>query len=460
MTENKSLNVGQQSLLGYLPATVIQNIIENRLDFGSRDSDWKNSMPQHYMMKTVALFADISGFTKLGEAYAKKGRIGPEFLAFSLNRYMDELINIIGKSGGDIFKFAGDALLVIWPELKKGTINLTEACQRAIQCGLEIQSKLHNVELAGGQKLSIKVGIGVGECTILVVGGQFRRCEYLSVGEALAQSCICETKALGGGETICHENVKNLVPNVFEYELCTGVDAYGNPYDDAEGRFYRIKRQLGERIATKADTYLMRSQFSSEKIIQKSHLLKSFVPAAITNYLDIEKESWSREIRLVSIMFFKLSISLEDTRTTEGVQLIQKITNCVQRCIYRTRGALNKFLMDEKGSLMLICWGLPPMSANDDHVKAVYTGLSLMEHLKEYNCGALMGITTGTCFTGVVGASGGRREYSLLGGVVNLSARFMQKSCEKAKEHKFKYLCLLDETTKDVSLLLLLFNKI
>jgi len=412
--ENKSLNVGQQSLLGYLPATVIQNILDGKIDF-NKVGDWSKSMPQHYMMHTVSLFADISGFTKLGEAFAKKGRIGPEFLAFSLNRYMEQLINIIGKNGGDIFKFAGDALLVIWPEAKKGTNNLAESCQRAIQCGLEIQSKLHNQEIAGGQSLSIKVGIGVGEATILVVGGQFRRCENLAVGEALAQACICETKALGGGETICHENVKNLVPNVFVYEECTGVDSYGHPLDDSEGKFFRIKSMKGERIAIKADTYLMRSQFSSEKIIQKLHLLKSFVPAAISIYLDLEKENWSKEIRLLSILFLNLTISLEDTRTNQGVARIQKIVNCVQRCIYRTRGALNKFLLDDKGSVMLCCWGLPPISASDDHVRAVNTGLSLIESLKEYDCGAWMGITTGTCFTGVCGTIGGRREYSLLG---------------------------------------------
>ena len=48
--------------------------------------------------KVGVIFADISGFTKLGEAFAKKGRIGPEFLAFSLNRYMEQLINIIGRN--------------------------------------------------------------------------------------------------------------------------------------------------------------------------------------------------------------------------------------------------------------------------------------------------------------------------------------------------------------------------
>ena len=80
----KTLDIGQQSLLGYLPAIVIKNILDDK-------NDLSNNLPYHYLMNTVSLFADISGFTKLAESFAKKGRIGPEFLAFSLNRYMEQL---------------------------------------------------------------------------------------------------------------------------------------------------------------------------------------------------------------------------------------------------------------------------------------------------------------------------------------------------------------------------------
>jgi len=78
------LSVGQQSLLGYLPALIIQNILDRKIEI-------TGELPQYYVMHTVSLFADISGFTKLSEAFSKKGRIGPEFLAFSLNRYMEQL---------------------------------------------------------------------------------------------------------------------------------------------------------------------------------------------------------------------------------------------------------------------------------------------------------------------------------------------------------------------------------
>jgi len=108
----EKVKVGQTSLLGYLPAILIKKILEQK-------QSEKKKPPVTMPIETVSLFADISGFTKLSESFSKKGRKGSEFLAFCLNRYMELLINIIGKNGGDIIKFAGDALLVIWPQEKK-----------------------------------------------------------------------------------------------------------------------------------------------------------------------------------------------------------------------------------------------------------------------------------------------------------------------------------------------------
>lgn len=81
---DKELKLETQSLLGYLPALLIRDILEGKIDL-------KKKLPQFTTIHTVSLFADISGFTKLSETFSKKGRIGPEFLAFSLNRYMEIL---------------------------------------------------------------------------------------------------------------------------------------------------------------------------------------------------------------------------------------------------------------------------------------------------------------------------------------------------------------------------------
>ena len=51
-----------------------------------------------------------------------------------------------------------------------------------------------------------------------------------------------------------------------------------------------------------------------------------------------------------------------------------------------------------------------------------------------------IGITTGTVYAGVVGTSGSRREYSVLGDQANLAARLMSAACEENK-------ILIDEQT-------------
>ena len=70
---------------------------------------------------TVVL-ADISGFTKLADKLSKRpDGSGTEVLSSKLNKYFGRMIDMIYAGGGDVIKFAGDALLVVWRENKKKT---------------------------------------------------------------------------------------------------------------------------------------------------------------------------------------------------------------------------------------------------------------------------------------------------------------------------------------------------
>ena len=85
--------------------------------------------------------------------------------------------------------------------------------------------------------------------------------------------------------------------------------------------------------------------------------------------------------------------------------------------------------MDDKGSTLIVVFGLPPMAHQDDPVRAVATAATMRHELERINCKCNIGIGTGMIFAGVVGTSGSRREYSVLGDSVNLSARLMQAAC-------------------------------
>ena len=108
-------------------------------------------------METVVLFADISGFTNVSEACASMGMRGPEELSFCINRYMEGCIKNLSKYGGDVIKFVGDAMIVMWPTLPKskkgdGTTSFqhepgsnpnedderVNTIRKAIQCGFDI----------------------------------------------------------------------------------------------------------------------------------------------------------------------------------------------------------------------------------------------------------------------------------------------------------------------------------
>ena len=439
------VKVGQTSLLGYLPAILIKKILEQK-------QSEKKKPPLTMPIKTVSLFADISGFTKLSESFSKKGRKGSEFLAFCLNRYMELLINIIGKNGGDIIKFAGDALLVIWPQEKRG--DEINSCRRAVQCALQIITKLDKLEMIQGRVLSVKVGLGFGECKVLLVGGIFDRFECLVVGESMRQACTSECHCQGGGEVVVCESVYNLIQQFYDFEVAPPDLEHG----ESDGlQYYKlIKAKNTDKVKIRADAFLMRQKFSANEIKTKYNELKKFVPAAIAMYLDIEQEIWSKESRLLTIMFLNLSIDLKHTQTQDGLEHIQKIISIVQRCIYRTQGSLNKFLMDDKGSVLLIAWGLPPLSNHDDSLRAVLTGINLIQELQNYKsekwgaCGAKIGISTGYCFSGVCGNIGNRREYSVLGEIVNLAARYMQRSMKLCEQNKTNYQLLLCEHTKNL----------
>ena len=60
--------------------------------------------------EAAVLFSDISGFTKLtNRLIAERDKEGAEILNQIINRYFEELIDIIHRHAGDVMKFAGDA---------------------------------------------------------------------------------------------------------------------------------------------------------------------------------------------------------------------------------------------------------------------------------------------------------------------------------------------------------------
>ena len=102
-------------------------------------------------------------------------------------------------------------------------------------------------------------------------------------------------------------------------------------------------------------------------------------------------------------------------------------------------------VMDDKGSTLICIWGLCPFAHEDDAARAILTAMNMRrELLKIEGTWCNVGISTGEVFSGVVGTSGSRKEFSVLGDYVNLAARIMYQP----KKYKQTGKIFVDMNTK------------
>jgi class 3 adenylate cyclase len=196
----------------------------------------------------------------------------------------------LAKFGGDIIKFVGDAMIVMWPrshynkddpdsndEEEKVTV-----VRKAIQCACDIQKEMNNKKImADVTNLSVKIGIAFGKCALLYVGGVFDRSEFFTVGPALTYALKSEEQATAGGQILVSETAFKYVKNQF-YE---GEEIVS----DENKKFYRV---TGVKVGVRgrADAVLLKSQIKFDRIAGIQKNLKSCVPAAIMPYLEIGYE--------------------------------------------------------------------------------------------------------------------------------------------------------------------------
>jgi len=380
------MDAPHESISGYAPDWLLRRLAAAPEPFGEATAETGEA---------GVLFADISGFTALTERLAQRGGAGVETLIGILNRAFGALITQVYRHGGDILKFAGDALLAVWPA---GADGLAEAVARAAECALGMPSLVSGLAVPGETPLSIRVGIGAGPIRLAYVGGLNGRWETLVTGEplsglkgAMAQACPGEV--------------------VLSPEACfhVGNRASVVPLSDGVVRLQAWRSGSREPVAV-APTV-------TQAMVPA---LQGLIPGAVLARLAAGQQRWTAELRTATVIFANLPGLTAGTPLGEA----QAIALTLQRVLYRFEGSLNKLSVDEKGVSMVAAFGLPPLTHEDDAVRAVRAARDLQGALLELGVEASVGLATGRVFCGEVGNER-RREYTLIGDVVNLAARLM-----------------------------------
>ncbi len=343
----------------------------------------------------AVLFVDISGFTALTESFAALGPSGAEDISSILNNFYGQWIKIVKKYGGDVIKFAGDALLVIWQEP-----NLERATLRAAYTAIEARKELENFR-AGNNTLATRISIGAGEIGLTGLGGIFNRWEVLMTGEAIEQ--------VGYKQKLLQPGQISISPFAWDQ-----IKAYasGSPYEDGHMILNGINLQIPREALKKYDL--------REDCIPA---LRSYIPGAIAKRIDAGQSDWLAELRRVTSLFINIP---EMTRGTDTAAA-QNIAQILQGAIYRYEGSVNKISVDDKGVSLLAAFGLPPFSHEDDPLRGVLAAQDIKVAITELGMDCFIGITTGRVFCGVIGNEQ-RREYTINGDAVNLAARLMAAS--------------------------------
>lgn len=328
------------------------------------------------------LSADISGFTALSERLAEKGKAGAEEITDLINRCFTVLIECGHGYDGEVLKFGGDAILVLF----RGDGHET----RAGSAGLGMQEALRSLATARRAGLTMTVGVDVGPFDTFLVGSQHR--ELLISGPAASRVIELEGLASKGGTLMGRDLATALATTL------TDIGGGGL----LTGKYSPTKRPLG------------------------SGALDAYVPRAVAQQLGALRDAGG-EHRIASIGFVMIS-GVNDLLSVSGGEVVAQYLGEV---VDQTIGACRRFGASllhsdiaNDGAKLVIAAGAPiTMGYDEDALLQVALAITELDSPFDIR----VGVQRGRVFAGYLG-SVHRRTYTVMGDPVNTAARLLGKA--------------------------------
>jgi class 3 adenylate cyclase/tetratricopeptide (TPR) repeat protein len=335
----------------------------------------------------AVLLVDVAGFTPLAEAWGRRGGRGTEDLTELLNAVLGAMVDEIAARGGEVWKFAGDALLAAW-------VGDDEAVDtaRAAACGWALHEVAARAARAREVPIQLSVAVAAGELRVLLLRGRADRWEHVPLGPAIAELAAALRQARAGETLLSPTALRHL------------------PVDVEPG---------GARLRRAPEVSPLVPLPPPPLVGDLTPLLHPSVRGRLSG-----EEQWLDELRQVSVVFARV-----DAAPDTPVEALQAAFVALCETTAAFGGVVDKLTSDDKGLLAISAWGLPPMAHADDPARAVHAALRLHDALAAAGWRAGIGVATGRVFCGVVG-SAARREYTVIGDTVNLAARLMQQAAD------------------------------
>ncbi len=353
-----------EAFAAYVSPLLIERIACDRPVFGQ---------PFAAEFEGAVLFSDITGFTGLTERIEASGPDGVERLSGQLNACFSRLIQIVDEHGGTVVKFAGDALLAVWPAEE---VCLEEAARCAANCARAIVTAP-----TAEASFAVKASVGAGGVVHAIFGGTGGRWVSMIGGAA--------TEAARAAMTRCRVGEVALPP----------------------------ARSVGVGAA------MVTARPKRLRVLPGDEWLHAHLPTAVLDRIAADQMGWMAEFRRVSVLFIQvLGVEL---RAASDLEVVQRALVTIQAEVARCGGSIDDTGEDHSALVVVAAFGLPGATHGDDAARATRAALGIVAASRGAGLRAGIGVGTGRLFCGAIG-SAAVRSYSMVGDAMNRGARLMR----------------------------------
>ncbi len=371
-------------LLGaYVPTLVLQ---------------WLRDRPdeRHRVLDCTLVFADISGFTRMTEMLAVRGKIGAEEVADLINDTFEPLLGAAYDHGAGLIKWGGDAALLLF----QGGEHAARGCGAAHDMQRLMRAMGSRRTSRGPLRLRMSVGIHTGAFDFFLLGHHDHR-DLVITGPAVTTLSQME-KVAGPGQVVISDGTAAALS-------AAGLGRPSTVLQDG----WLLRRAPDVQTATARRETLDFAGFDPGVALSRD--LREHV-------LGRGLESEHRHAAVGFLTFTGVDRLLLERGAAATQIALEHVITTLQAAAVANEVTYIAADIGRDGGKVLLSAGAPRRVGRDDD-RMIATLRSALDAAGEIPLGA--GATSGRVFSGDYGPSY-RRAYSLMGDCVNLAARLAQ----------------------------------